>query len=1118
MKLKSFAVLAAASLAFSQPFFAEAAGAPALLWEIGERNNSSSEFALAPKKFNEFKSGALYVVGQSDPKKDWPYVHPGPADTWAGSKGHRFVILFDIEKAGVGTSTLKIDLVDTHAAAPPQLDVRVNGSSFPCTLPVGTGGDAAINGDQRTAKEYELLVPIPGDRLRAGTNEIVIETTSGSWMLYDWIGLETPQGTQAGAVSTALTAQAPVQIAALVKRDSALHSLLRMEVFYAGAGPKEVSVRGAGIAPQNMVIEPGNRIMDVLAPAVERDETVTVELVADGVVAASYEAVVKPVRKWDVYLLPHSHVDIGYTHVQTDIERMQVEHIRNGIKAARETAGMSDGAQFKWNTEVQWPVEKFLAAATESEIEDFVAAARKGWIGIDALYANQLTALSREEELARLVQHASALRDKFGLEVDSAMITDVPGYTWGLVPVLAQSGVKYFCVGPNYGHRIGHTLSEWADRPFYWVSPSGREKVLVWVAGYGYSAFHAGTMRDGDKVFAFLDQLEAMNFPYDIAYLRYSVGGDNGPPDPELSRVVQAWNEAYAYPRLRIGTTGELFRTFEARYGEQIPAVSGDFTPYWEDGAASSALETALTRQASERMIQAEALWAMERGQSACPRKQFDAAWNNIILYNEHTWGAHNSISEPDADFVKQQWAIKQRFALDAADLAETSLRSASRVSEDVAAIEAIRVANTSSWDRGGLVTLPASWARRGDWVVDDAGRTMESQRLANGDLVFMAEEVPAFGARKYFVNPGDADGTGSAQANGNTLTDGRVSVVIDEQSGAIGRIVCNATGREFVDAEDGVNTYWYLHGRDPKDLAPSSGAQITVKEQGPLVASLLVESQAPGCRGLTREIRVVSGLGHVEIFNRVDKEKVRTKESVHFGFALNVPEGVMRLDTPWAVVQPEVDQLPGACKNYFTVQRWVDVSNQDYGVTWATVDAPLLEVGEVRVDGPFVKTIEPSQKFYSYVMNNYWETNYKADQEGETLFRYSLLPHGRFDSAAAAKFGIETSQPLVVAPMEPGDPVAAPLLSVEPAGVIVSGLKISQDGKDFIVRLFGASGKPEAARITWRGDKQPRMWLSDLTEKQGDRMQGTVDVPPWGIITVRVDGQGRVGTKDVDL
>ena len=62
---------------------------------------------------------------------------------------------------------------------------------------------------------------------------------------------------------------------------------------------------------------------------------------------------------------------------------------------------------------------------------------------------------------------------------------------------LAGAGVRYFSSGPNYmpsnpdlGDRIGHTLRELGDRPFWWVSPSGRERVLFWMAGRGYSLFH----------------------------------------------------------------------------------------------------------------------------------------------------------------------------------------------------------------------------------------------------------------------------------------------------------------------------------------------------------------------------------------------------------------------------------------------------------------------------------------------------------------------------------------------------------------------------------------------------------------------------------------------------
>ena len=118
----------------------------------------------------------------------------------------------------------------------------------------------------------------------------------------------------------------------------------------------------------------------------------------------------------------------------------------------------------------------------------------------------------------------------------------------------------------------------------------------------------------------------------------------------------------------------------------------------------------------------------------------------------------------------------------------------------------------------------------------------------------------------------------------------------------------------------------------------------------------------------------------------------VREKDSVHFGFGFQVPGGTVRMETPWAVVRPNVDQLPGACRNWFTVQRWVDVSNADQGITLAPLDAPLLQVGGMTANllGPVAweewldEAIE-STTLYSWAQNNHWFTNYKADQPGVT-------------------------------------------------------------------------------------------------------------------------------------
>ena len=120
--------------------------------------------------------------------------------------------------------------------------------------------------------------------------------------------------------------------------------------------------------------------------------------------------------------------------------------------------------------------------------------------------------------------------------------------------------------------------------------------------------------------------------------------GDNGSPDEKVADVVRDWNARYASPRLTITTTAQAFREFEQRYGDKLPEYSGDYTPYWEDGAASSALETAMNRASAERLVQAETLWAM-RNPAPFPAAAFQDAWRNVLLYSEHTWGAHNSIS-----------------------------------------------------------------------------------------------------------------------------------------------------------------------------------------------------------------------------------------------------------------------------------------------------------------------------------------------------------------------------------------------------------------------------------------------------------------------------------------
>jgi alpha-mannosidase len=707
------------------------------------------------------------------------------------------------------------------------------------------------------------------------------------------------------------------------------------------------------------------------------------------------------------------------------------------------------------------------------------------------------------------------------------------------VSAMAQAGVKYFSFAPNYFDRMGGTMKEWQNKPFWWKGPDGRSRVLCWCPSRGYALGHI--IGDGEALARFIPdylvELEQNRYPYDISHLRWNVHGDNGSPDEKLAEVVRDWNARHAWPRLTITTTAKAFREFERRYGDQLPEYSGDYTPYWEDGAASSARETALNRASAERLVQAENLWSI-RNPGPFPAEAFQDAWRNILLYSEHTWGAHNSISQPDLPFVRDQWKVKQAFALDA-DLQTLNLltRSLGDVRPfSFAALRAepfqprggepedrtippyggpIDVFNTCSWQRTGLVTLDGFDSAAGDQVVDKNRRPVPSQRLSDGRLVFLARKVPPFASERFQVEAGKVSAKGKVKAEGITLLHPDFTVRIDERTGGIASLFSRKLQRELVDAKAGtaLNDYFYLPGSDLKGLQRNGPPRITVNENGPLIASLVIESDAPGCNGLSREVRVVDGLDYVEIINTVDKLAVRAKEGVHFGFGFNVPEGMPRFDVGWAAVRPEQDQIPASCKNWFSVQRWVDISNDKFGVTWSPVDAPLVELGDITGNligsqtdpDVWVQHLRPSQTLYSWVMNNHWHTNYRAEQEGLTVFRYAIRPHKRFAPDEAARFGVACSQPLIAAPAS-GPAADKPRLTLSSDKVVVTAFKPSDDGKGWIVRLFGASGQAEKVKLGWAKPAPRQLWLSDTSEAPRQVIGPAVEVPAWGIVTLRAE------------
>jgi hypothetical protein len=959
--------------------------------------------------------------------------------------------------------------------------------------------------------------------LKPGPNVLSITTVSGSWMLYDRLAFAAPAGVEiAPAEGTILGAIDPMP--ALKEKDGKLHQSVRLTIHHLGADAK-AAVRAGEAAPSEVVLQPGTQVVEALVPEVAAETRVPIALEVGGKAVASESVTLKPVRKTTIYILPHSHTDIGYTEVQTRIEDKQVNNLLEGIAFARKTAGYPEGARFVWNVEVLWAADLYLNRLTDAQRAEFLEAVKSGQVALNGMYLNELTGLCRTEELLRLFRYATTLADRTGVPIDSAMISDVPGYTWGTVTAMAHAGIRYFSTAPNYFDRIGDILQKWENRPFYWVSPSGKEKVLVWIPYKGYAMSHIVGKLTPDFVGDYQRQLDASGYPYDIAHMRWSGHGDNAVPDPAICEFVKEWSSEYAWPKFRITSTSEAFRAFEAKYGKTLPEVRGDWSPYWEDGAGSSALETGMNRASADRLTQAEALWAL-RDLATYPTEKFEAAWRDVLLYSEHTWGAYCSVTQPENPLTKDQWDIKRSYA-EGADKKSHALLDASLqpgAGSTGAASPAFEVVNTNSWPRTDLVLVPKALSTTGDRVTDASGKPVSSQRLADGSLAVLVRDVPPFAVRRYVVSSGSPASDSRAIASGATLGHEGLSLRVDEKTGAIAELRAPAVSGNLVDSSSGhaLNEYLYLIGDDLADLQRSGPCKITVTEPGPLVASLRVESEAPGCNRLVRDLRVAAGTDWVEVNNLVDKKRLDVssymardgKESVNFAFPFHVPDGRMLLDLPIGAIRPESDQMPSACKNWLTVGRWADVSNDDFGVSWVTLDAPLVELGGITATllnsqaNPDIwrKTIEPTQLLYSWAMNNHWGTNYRAYQEGPIPFRFVVRLHRGNNPAEIARFAIGRSQPLIVRPAVGPVPRGDSLLTLSTSDVLAVTLKPGDDHRSRIVHLYGASGRDTPVTLSWADPKPSRFWLSDTSEKPIREVTGPVTVPGWGIVTIRAE------------
>ncbi|MFT3701830.1 MAG: GH92 family glycosyl hydrolase [Agriterribacter sp.] len=277
------------------------------IWRIGIADRSANEFALAPdgfRKFIEHDFGfedKYFLVGYSNEKKDFPYVVPGPVDTWGGTwptsgwRINQVNILFGVENISEGGSyKLVIELADYAKKFLPLIKISINNQSVKQQL-TATGYDVnkqkypslqepfvdtlSITGNIKNATHTTIEIPVENGVLKKGGNCISIEVLQGSWIMFDDVRLEGgPLKIQKPA--TCFVRHVEAASYELLQQNKKVQPLLVNIEHLQGLPNVSVELDGQTIFKEQL--EKGNYEFEAPMPAVEASKQSTYRILADG--------------------------------------------------------------------------------------------------------------------------------------------------------------------------------------------------------------------------------------------------------------------------------------------------------------------------------------------------------------------------------------------------------------------------------------------------------------------------------------------------------------------------------------------------------------------------------------------------------------------------------------------------------------------------------------------------------------------------------------------------------------------------------------------------------------------------------------------------------------------
>lgn len=821
--------------------------------------------------------------------------------------------------------------------------------------------------------------------------------------------------------------------------------------------------------------------------------------------------ILKPVREWEIYLVQHTHTDIGYTRPQTEILPEHLRYIDDALDFCDLTDSYPDEAKFRWNCETSWSVREYLRSRPKAQTARLLKRIAEGRIEVTAMFLNY-SEIVDEQALAMQTAFLTELDDN-GIKPVTAMQNDVNGIGWCLVDYFNSCEVKYLNMGIH-----AHRAQKPFDKPtaFWWLSPSGN-KMLAYRGEHYQHANELGLTSGQADVFRtklshYLTSLSEDGYPFDRVALQYSgYITDNAPPSAKACELIRDWNEKYAWPRLRSAVAAEFPEYLEKNHGDDLDKLQVAWPDWWSDGVASAANETALVRKTQYDITAINAILAMIRMSGLeLPlnyRSESEEIYEKLLFYDEHTYGSAESVTDPLTQNSIDQWSMKSAYAW------EASKRTQAFAEKAMAFIEpsllrgnkpVIAVFNTLNWPRSGMVKLFLRYEAVPEGtpftVTDDNGKEVACERYERRQegiyYGLWVDSIPAMGYKTLQVNIGEKP----AEALNETrpsLENQYYRLTVDVSKGVIARIFDKELQCDLVDQTDtlslGQLVYERLNNRHDLErltntnrdtvYKPLKGSRETMRklsiqrmQQGEIYSSLFLHGELPACadeKGINLEIRLYHKSKKIELLYSMIKREVTDAEGLYVAFPFKLDKGKLAFEVQGGVVRPGENQLEGSSSDWNAIQHFAAVRNKQAQIVVASNEVPLVQFGDINTGHYYYRLRPESNHIFSWVLNNYWVTNFKASQEGELQWTYSLTSGSDCSDVAATRFGWGEAMPLLSRILMPVSGADAPklgdqgFLTVKPENLLLVQAVPSKDGDGVVLLIREISGIATSIKAT---------------------------------------------------